>query len=89
MCLHILSMLSIEICVYIVYNIIVLKFDNGGCSMNVRDVKVSDLLHECLVALISDGVYPADLLTVDEVHWLKVEFGEQLKKCGPFLFLEV
>lgn len=57
--------------------------------MDVRDVKVSEELHECLVALISDGAYPADLLTVDEVRWLKLEFGDQLKKCGRFLFLEV
>lgn len=57
--------------------------------MDVRDVKVSDQLHECLVALNCDGAYPADLLTVDEVLWLKLEFGDQLKKCGRFLFLEV
>lgn len=57
--------------------------------MDVRDVKVSDLLHECLVALNSDDAYPADLLTVDEVRWLKLEFGDQLKKCGRFLYLEV
>lgn len=57
--------------------------------MDVRDVNVSDQLHECLVALIGDGAYPADLLTVDEVRWLKHEFGDQLKKCGRFLYLEV
>ena len=57
--------------------------------MDVRDVKVSEELHECLVALISDGAYPADLLTVDEVRWLKAEFGDQLVKRGRFLWLEV
>lgn len=57
--------------------------------MDVRDVKVSDQMHECLVALIGGGAYPADLLSVDEVRWLKLEFGDQLKKCGRFLFLEV
>ena len=57
--------------------------------MDVRDVKVTDQLRECLVALIGDGAYPADLLTVDEVRWLKVEFGDRLKKCGRFICLEV
>ena len=57
--------------------------------MDVRDVKVSDQLHECLVALIGGVAYPADLLTVDEVRWLKDEFGDQLVKRGRFLFLEV
>ena len=56
--------------------------------MDVRDVKVSDQLHECLVALISDGAYPADLLTVDEVRWLKAEYGDQLVKVGRFIFLK-
>ena len=57
--------------------------------MDVRDVKMSDLLRECVKALICDGAYPVDLLTVDEVLWLKHEFGDQLKKCGRFLYLEV
>ena len=57
--------------------------------MDVRDVKVSDQLRGCLVALIGDGAFPADLLTVDEVRWLKLEFGGQLKKSGRFLYLEV
>jgi hypothetical protein len=57
--------------------------------MDVRDVKVSDQLHDCLQALICDGAYPADLLTVEEVRWLKEEYGDQLKKVGRFLFLEV
>jgi hypothetical protein len=60
-----------------------------GFYMDVRDVKMSDLLRECLKALISDGAYPADLLSVDEVRWLKHEFGDQLKKCGRFIYLEV
>ena len=57
--------------------------------MDVRNVNVSDQLHECLVALIGDGAYPADLLSVDEVRWLKLEFGDQLVKRWRFLFLEV
>lgn len=57
--------------------------------MDVRDVKMCDQLHECLVALIGDGAYPADQLTVDEVRWLKHEFGDQLRKNGRFLYLEV
>lgn len=57
--------------------------------MDVRNVKVSDELHSCLVALECDGAYPADQLTVDEVRWLKLEYGDQLKKCGRFLYLEV
>ena len=60
-----------------------------GNIMDVREIKVSDQLHECLVALISDGAYPADLLSVDEVRWLKNEFGDQLVKHGRFLWLEV
>ena len=57
--------------------------------MDIRNVKVSDQLHECLVALIGDRWYPADHLSVDEVRWLKLEFGDQLKKHGRFLYLEV
>ena len=81
--------LLIDKCVHIVYNGSILKFDNGGFTMDVRKVRVSDQLHECLVALISDGAFPADLLTVDEVRWLKLEFGDQLVKVGRFLMLEV
>ena len=52
------------------------------------DDEMSCQLQRCLIVLKCDGAFPVSDLDVDDVHWLRDFYGDQLVSRSGFVFLK-